>query len=72
MLEKLNKFKNDFFPKCEMIIDFNGIVSTSNEIKNVLIEYCNEEKKNLVILKEGMNFKTTGYIKSFRVGERVK
>ena len=55
-----------------MIIDFNGIVSTSNEIKNVLIEYCNEEKKNLVILKEGMNFKTTGYIKSFRVRERVK
>lgn len=32
MLEKLNKFKNDFFPKCEMIIDFNGIVSLKQSI----------------------------------------
>ena len=42
----------EFSPKYEMIIDYNGIVSTANEIKDVLIEYCNKEKKNLVILKE--------------------
>ena len=68
MIKKIKEFS----PKYEMIIDYNGIVSTSNEIKDVLVGYCNKEKKNLVILKEGMNFKTTGYIKSFRVGERVK
>ncbi|EEH97772.2 MULTISPECIES: hypothetical protein [Clostridium] len=54
MLEKLNELKKEFFPKCEMIIDFNGIVSTSDDIKNILIEYCNKEKKNLVILKDDM------------------
>ena len=32
MLEKLNNFKNDFFPKCEMILDFNGIVSLKQSI----------------------------------------
>ena len=41
----------EFSPKYEMIIDYNGIVSTANEIKDVLIEYCNKEKKNLVILR---------------------
>lgn len=54
MFDKLNEFKKEFFQKCEIIIDFNGIVSTSDEIKNVLIEHCNKEKKNLIILKEGM------------------
>lgn len=54
MLEKLNEFKKEFFPKCEMIIDFCGIVSTSDDIRNVLIGYCNKEQKNLVILKDGM------------------
>lgn len=54
MFEKLKEYKKDLYPKCEMIIDFNGIVSTVNEIKNVLVEYCNKEEKNLVILKESM------------------
>lgn len=54
MFEKLNKFKKEFFPECEMIIDFNGIVSTSEDIKNVIIEYCNRAQKNLIILKDGM------------------
>lgn len=54
MFEKLNEFKKEFFPECGMIIDFKVIVSTSDEIKNVIIEHCNKEKTNLVILKEGM------------------
>lgn len=54
MVEKLNEFKKNSFPKCEMIIDFNGIGSNSDDIKNILIEYCNKEKKNLAILKNSM------------------
>lgn len=54
MIKKLNELKKEFLPECEMIIDFNGIASTTDDIKNVLIEYCNKEKKNLVILKYGM------------------
>ena len=54
MFENLNEFKKEFFPKCEMIIDFKGIVSTSEDIKKVIIEHFNKEQKKLTILKEGM------------------
>ncbi|MBE6053971.1 MAG: hypothetical protein E7212_08675 [Clostridium sartagoforme] len=54
MFDKLNEFKKNFFPKCKMIIDFNGIVSNSDDIKNILIEYCKKEKMNLSILKNSI------------------
>ncbi|MDU2290378.1 MAG: hypothetical protein E7D69_09850 [Clostridium celatum] len=54
MFEKFNDFKKEIFPECEMIIDYNGIASTSDDIKNILIEYCTKEKKDLVILKDSM------------------
>lgn len=37
MFEKLNKIRKELLPECEMIIDFNGMVSTPEEIKNVII-----------------------------------
>lgn len=54
MFEKLNKIRKELLPECEMIIDFNGIVSTPEEIKNVLANYCYKEHKDLIILKESM------------------
>lgn len=54
MFKKSKEIKKELFPKVEMIIDFDGIVSTPEEITNVLINYCNNENKDLVILKKGM------------------
>lgn len=52
MFKKWNEIKKELFPKIEIIIDFNGIVSTPKKIINVLISYCDKENKDLVILKE--------------------
>jgi hypothetical protein len=54
MFEKLNKIKKELIPKCEMVIDFKGVVSTPQEITDVLIHYCDDGHKDLVILKESM------------------
>lgn len=54
MFKKWNEIKKEIFPKIEIIIDFNGIVSTPKEIINVLISYCDKENKDLVILKENI------------------